>query len=274
MSERVHGLVVGTRKAGTTWLYENLLKDPNFLVSEKVKESGFFAGTGNYDLHSYHELYDGANAGIKVEVDSSVCYEVVAPRIIREYNSEMKIVLIFRDPAEYLISRHIHSYRKGEVTESHFADALNAHSWLQAELDYDKIVQRFSYFANKGNLLILSFALLSEHPLDFYGKVTAFLNGGIPALSYVPDLAPVNQARISANNLISRILSSAAKIARRHKLHVVVNAAKNLGLHTKLESNVSRDILNEKIMESRQVVAAMFPRSVEIYQALYAEKNN
>ena len=37
----VVGLVIGSRKCGTTWLYENFLADPDVCVSRKVKELPF-----------------------------------------------------------------------------------------------------------------------------------------------------------------------------------------------------------------------------------------
>ena len=60
MDNLIDGLVIGTRKAGTTWLYENFKLDSDFLVSEKVKESGFFSKEliQDYDIRSYTSLID------------------------------------------------------------------------------------------------------------------------------------------------------------------------------------------------------------------------
>lgn len=266
--EKICGLIAGTRKAGTTWLYENFLKDPNFIVSSKVKESGFFAGTRRLDVESYHQLFDTRNCGVPVEVDASVCYQDVAPTLITRYNPEMRVVLVLRDPGEYMISRYVHSFRKGEIKESHFEESFRKHHWLQAELDYGKIIDRFSYFEGRHNLCLVSFAFLRDRPIQFYRKVAQALYGDIPREPYHPITEPVNQARVSTSRFLTSFLSTVAILARKYNLDGIVNAAKRFGLHTKLERNVSRDVMRQKAQECRSLVASMFPRTIEIYNEI------
>ena len=103
----VQGLVVGTRKAGTTWLYENMLEDPHFSLSAKVKESGYFTGDTGLTADAYSDLFS-RGGGQRVEIDTSVCYEDTAQDNILQYNEDMKIVVIFREPGEWLRLSLIH----------------------------------------------------------------------------------------------------------------------------------------------------------------------
>ena len=69
--EKVVGIVVGSRKCGTTWLYENFRHDPELTVSKTVKESGFFARPDDRDFEYYEGLFPN-KPGKKVEVDASL----------------------------------------------------------------------------------------------------------------------------------------------------------------------------------------------------------
>jgi len=122
--EKVSGLIIGTRKSGTTWLYENFRQDPRVVVSDKVKESGFFTGKSNLDTARYHDLFDPKSDLPRLEVDTSVCYASDAPDCIEQYNPQMRIVLILREPGSFLASRHTHSLRKGELSELDPTEAL------------------------------------------------------------------------------------------------------------------------------------------------------
>src|SRR5215208_6023553 len=145
MGAKVVGLVIGSRKCGTTWLYENFLDDPDIAVSRKVKESGFFARADDRDFSYYEGLFPESQ-GRRVEVDSSLVYSHTAPGKILEYNPEMKIALILRDPVEYAVSRFLHLQRKRQVSAAHIADTVTNDNVLRDELDYVSMLARFEAF--------------------------------------------------------------------------------------------------------------------------------
>ena len=49
---------------------------------------------------------------------------------IYDYNPDMKIVLILRDPIEYAVSRYIHLARKGQVSTAEITELLRQDSVL------------------------------------------------------------------------------------------------------------------------------------------------
>lgn len=233
-SPQISGLIVGARKCGTTWLYENFRNDPQFKVSEKVKESGYFAGNAMSDSAAYEALLEGATGDRAIEVDTSVCYAPDAADRIINYNPQMHIVLILRDPAAYLTSRYTHSLRKGELDQADPLAAFNQTSWLRQELDYSALIAKFDTFRQTGQLTVLPFELLKQNPASFYDIVATALGGTAPTV-FTPSLIPVNVARNARFAWVSRLLSDGAKLSRALGAHRLVNMLKGTGVLKFLE---------------------------------------
>lgn len=267
------GIVIGTRKAGTTWLYENFRRDPRISVSEVVKESGFFTGeVKNLTYDKYQALFDAAAPGQRVEVDSSVCYADAAAELIERYHPKMRVVLVFRDPVSFLRSRHVHSLRKGELAQSDPLEALQRNHWLQRELDYPAIVARFARFERRGTLTILAYEDMISDPLRFYEVVVQAL--GIEGhTDFLPDVEPVNVSRSSRLRVVSAAFSQGAIVARRLGLHQMVNSLKSTGVHKLFEvRNDNRRTANGGASSEEEAfdraVAERVPASVALHRAL------
>ena len=246
-SGRVSGLVIGTRKSGTTWLYENFRNDPAVSVSEKVKESGFFTSKTRLDSKSYEALLPATEEGVGIEVDTSVCYEDAAVDCILKYNPEMQLVLILRNPVGFLESRYVHSFRKGELKESTSVAALEQNQWLRDELNYELILNRFRPFEDMGRLTVLPYELLKERPLDFYQLALKGL--GVTNSKYEPSLDRVNAARTSQSPFLSTLFSKSAILARKFGAHSIVNMAKSIGFHSAIETKLSDGHLIDDTLE-------------------------
>lgn len=268
-AEKVVGLVIGSRKCGTTWLYQNFLNDPDLAVSRAVKESGFFARPDDLDFGYYEGLF-AQSPGRRVEVDSSLVYSKTAADKIFAYNPGMKIALILRDPVEYAVSRFLHMQRKRQLPAAPIADTVTNDAVLRGELDYPVMVSRFEAFRRLGNMLIIPYGLLTTDPVEFYRTTKSHLIG--PSSSgFVPKAERVNVSRSSSSTLISGMLSRAANIARARRLHGVVNIAKGLKLHRLLERQVDAGEL-EALRESvTRAVLASYPASVELYRRIGGE---
>ncbi|MDC0136894.1 hypothetical protein OAI26_09715 [Sulfitobacter sp.] len=263
--KKVSGLVIGTRKTGTTWLYENMCRDHRVSLSGKVKESGFFTGSSRLDEARYHGLFDSKEDAPYLEVDTSVCYSQGAPDCIEQYNPEMRIVLIFREPGAFLASRHTHSLRKGELSEAYPAEALAANTWLRAELDYPAITERFARFGDR--LSIFKYSQVEEDPVGFYSDVLSALSISDDG-SFIPETQPVNVSRDSRLRVVSTLLSKGAITARHFGLHRLVNGLKSLDLHKRLELH------NDDARKSRSgdlaahAVAKIMPDTLRFYNTL------
>lgn len=243
MGTKVVGMVVGSRKCGTTWLYENFLKDPDISVSHKVKESGFFARADDLDFDYYEKLFP-ETPGKRVEVDSSLIYSDVSSTKIHAYNPEMKIALILRDPVEYTVSRYLHLLRKGQASPEDISGIVLHDSVLMHELDYPSMLSRFETFRQLGSLLIVPYSYLATDPAGFYRTIKSHLIGASDS-HYEPALARVNESRLSRWTFVTGMLSRAAIEARRRRLHVVVNLAKGLKVHKLFERKLDESRIGD-----------------------------
>lgn len=265
MAVKVSGVVIGTRKTGTTWLYENFRKDPRVVVSDKVKESGFFTGETSLDAPRYHGLFEANDALPCLEVDTSVCYAPDAPDCIEQYNPQMRVVLILREPGSFLASRHTHSLRKGELKEQGPAEALEANSWLQDELDYPAITERFARFGDQ--LSVFRYSDMKDDPVGFYTRVLSAL-GVEDDGRFTPETEPVNVSRNSKLRVVTGFLSKSAFAARRIGLHRLVNGLKSFGLHKKLEIHNDEAEKAKSQEQATQAVAELMPNTVRFYEDL------
>ena len=263
----IRGLVIGSRKAGTTWLYENFKKDDRFSVSKHVKESGFFSGRIGEKALEYEQLWPDGDLGYRVEVDTSICSAVDSADRIYRYNEEMKLVLILRDPVQFLMSRFTHGLRKGEFKSESIADAFEETPMFRQELDYPGMVSRYNCFAERGNMRVIRYSDLQEHPLAFYDHVTHAL-GVTDETDYSPFLNTVNEARNSNYPKISKLLSDAAVVARKYGFHEIVNVAKSTGFHGKLEEKRGKDESNNMYHEAEKIIHRFFPDTHNYYNAL------
>ncbi len=265
---KVAGLVIGTRKAGTTWIYQNLVADNRFCVSEKVKESGFFAGILDCSFEEYLGLYPERGDGFLVEVDASVCYSDRAPAILEAHSGDTRIILILRDPVEYLVSRFVHSQRKGEIRETTLEEAVDKNDWLKNELDYESILNRFSLFRERGQVLIMSFSDLEVDPVRFYDRIVAFITGNDLRATEVPIADRANVARDSRFPMLSRFFSDCAKYARGRRLHWLVNLAKKTGILKLLEKSVADSERDALYQQAIKIIDERFQKSYRIWHGL------
>lgn len=266
---KVVGLVIGSRKCGTTWLYQNFMDDPDVAVSATVKESGFFARPDDLDFGYYEGLF-AQSPGRRVEIDSSLVYSDTAPEKILAYNPDMKIALILRDPVEYAVSRFLHMQRKRQLPAGPIADLVTNDDVLRAELDYPVMVSRFEAFRRRGNMLIIPYGLLASDPVEFYQKTKSHLVG--PSESgFLPKSERVNVSRSSSWTMMSGMLSRAANMARKRRLHGVVNMAKGLKVHKLLERQVDAGELAALRESVTRAVMTDYHPSVELYRQIGGE---
>lgn len=261
------GLVIGSRKAGTTWLYENFKKDDRISVSHKVKESGFFSGRMGDDTFGYENLWVESDTGYRVEVDTSICSSDEAVSRIYQYNREMKLVLILRSPAEFLVSRFTHGLRKGEFNSENIFKAYDETPMFRRELDYPAIVAQYKKFTDQGNLEIFKYSELTTNPVDFYANVVEAL--GVESRSiYEPFSNHVNVARNSKHPKISQVFSDAAVIARKYGLHRLVNAAKKIGFHSALEQKRNGNESDQLLIDAEKLIHRSLPETLRFYDSL------
>jgi hypothetical protein len=137
-------LLIGAAKAGTTSLYHYLKQHPQVYLSP-VKEPKFFALEGQdlafggpggreimrrsavIDLAAYQRLFAGVSKERAVgEASTLYLYSAEAPKRIKHYLPDAKLVAILRNPVERAYSNYLYMVRKGEEPLRDFREALRA----------------------------------------------------------------------------------------------------------------------------------------------------
>lgn len=136
--------IVGQMKSGTTALHGFLQEHPEIFMSS-FKEPHFFCDDFHLESDQHHKKqlffdfrqensYLQLFAKVKAEkvvgeATANYLYSRVAAEKIHHFNPDAKIIILLREPAQYLYSLHSHYAKFTEENEPNFANALT----LEAE---------------------------------------------------------------------------------------------------------------------------------------------
>lgn len=119
-------IIIGTQKGGTTYLYDELVKQPGF-ASARTKEIHFFdtyfhRGLGWYRAFFPRRAADGAGP-ITGEASPSYLFRPHASRRAWEATPNAKLIVVLRNPVDRAYSHYHHEVRLG-FEQASFEDAL------------------------------------------------------------------------------------------------------------------------------------------------------
>ena len=100
-------LIIGVQKGGTTSLHNYLLQHSK-LISPEIKELHFFDTNKNYKLQNYVKQFPKRFLKNKLSFEATpryLYYPKVAKKIFN-YNSEMKFIILIRDPVKRAYSAY------------------------------------------------------------------------------------------------------------------------------------------------------------------------
>ena len=170
-------MCLGAAKSGTTTLYDILRQHPDIYVPS-FKEPHFFDIIENFvnGLQWYEQTYfRQANKKIISDFTPSYFFDDNAPkRIFESLGSDMKFLVIIRNPVDRAYSHYLHSKRDCHEVES-FGDSLKLevsrlkkykeqsdylsylrHSYIHQGL-YSKMLERYLQYFSLDNLLFINF---------------------------------------------------------------------------------------------------------------------
>lgn len=127
MDNRPNFFIAGAPKAGTSSLYAYLKAIPGIFMSD-LKEPNYFSRTSIPDQHpvrpvrdpqAYLRLFEGAgSARIIGEASPTYLADPDAPRLIREFSPEAKVLISLRDPVERAHSHYLMMRNNGTASGS------------------------------------------------------------------------------------------------------------------------------------------------------------
>jgi Sulfotransferase domain len=193
--KKVDLMIAGVQKAGTTALFRYLLGHPD-LTAASVKETHFFDDETSVDWSApdydrYHEFFP-LEKGKKLWFEATPNY-IYWPRSlerIRDYNPDIRLIFLFRDPIERAWSHWCMQYARG-IDPLDFQSAIRCgRSRLQSHVATPREWRLFSYVErgfyaeqvarvlslfSRGQVLFLPSECLLKDPESTLQRITTFL---------------------------------------------------------------------------------------------------
>jgi hypothetical protein len=190
---KVNFLICGTQKGGTTSLDSYLRQHPEICMAE-YKELHFFDSEKNFlypnpDYSVYHDAFQPSTDQVILgETTPAYMYWYSAPKRIWEYNPQMKLILLLRNPIERAYS-HWNMQRERGYDELPFVEAIKAEENRRRDslpfqnrrfsyLDrgfYSEQINRLRAFFPDEQILILKSESLSQDPQQTLQEIYNFL---------------------------------------------------------------------------------------------------
>ncbi len=178
-------IVAGMPRAATTFLYHTFAHHPRAWVPPR-KELEFFSLNHERGADWYFAFFEGASPD-QIGFDISPIYfmDPKVPQRIRDFNPRAKVVLMIRDPVEFVVS--FYAQRLGSMYKPiSFEEFLSGYSYTKdgqtVRFVFDdgrmrETIERFrTTFGD--NLLLCSYDQVQEDPLPVLQAIEAF--AGLP----------------------------------------------------------------------------------------------
>lgn len=216
---KVNHIIIGAGRSGTTSLVEYLKQHPAVQFSS-IKEVTYFSvddhfSRGEEYLHSFYEPNDRP---IVATSDTYLLMCKEAPKRIAEYNSEIKLTLILRDPSDRAYSNYHFSVNNGHVDKNlaFITSEVQEKEWLMngsiieqnnhchfyGSLYYLHLCNWLKCF-NRSQLFICTTRELNENPEALMNRYIEFL--GLEKVQVKP-LEAKNAAAGVRNKSLNRFL--------------------------------------------------------------------
>jgi hypothetical protein len=201
---KVDFLIVGAQKCGTSTLF-SLLNDHPGLQGCSDKEPGFFSNIEDWRSHidSYHSLFTQRDDVQYFE--ASTIYTFYPLRKLNiwdnvfDYNPNMKIIYLVRNPIERIVSSWMHTYEMGWEDDPLEKAIVNNRLYTDITRYYTQISPWITKFGRE-QVLILDFNDLVLNQSQLLNKVANFLKieaGNFPAKTNVCRNSSVGDQKVS-----------------------------------------------------------------------------
>lgn len=218
---KISFLILGVQKGGTTWLYKNLSTHPQIYCPPQ--ELSFFSSDKNFERGEgyYHSLFSEATYQKIIGEKTPEYFNVISPdnpqtselthQRIFEYNPDMKLIIVLREPVARLKSAVGHLLRTrrmnpfDSVEDVIFGDKSNIgreFSLIETGFYYENIMRYLDLFS-RDQLMILFFEKdILEDSISSLTRICVFLGLDFSE-NYFPDLnVRHNEYRMSKPALV------------------------------------------------------------------------
>lgn len=223
-------LFIGPQRTGTTWIYEHLIQHPELCFPKNVKETMFFdrnfeKGMGWYKWH-FTNCESGQKQG---EVAPTYFDDPEVPVRIKENSPECKIIITLRDPVERAKSLYRHHYQKGRVRGT-FTEAIEEMPSILTSGFYAEHIPRWLKFFDESKVLVIFMKKISVNPEAVLSDICEFLSVNNMEIKEVIRDEKINSAAEPRFSGLALLGSKIVSKLHYHRLHILVNFAKKIGL--------------------------------------------
>lgn len=261
-------LVVGAKKAGSTWLDHLLRSHPGVFLPTERKEVAYFDLFHDRGTAWYARFFRDAPAGALVgESTPEYLHHREAPARIERELPGARLLVIVRNPIDRAHSEWAHLV--GKFAERRcFAEFLRQEPDVLAKGRYAEQLRRFPRALAEGRVKVLVFEECIADPESASREVAGFL--GIGAGGFVADARPRNESYVPRFPAAFAALRSCSDWLRARDLDFAVNAAHRFGVRRLLGSRgrvpalspEDRAAYHDFVEAQRQQVEALLGRTV------------
>lgn len=166
MKRRVDFVHIGPGRSGTTFLYR-LFRSNDSICLPEIKELNYF--NSNYLRGSdwYESRFKNCSAEcLTGEISNLYIYDKQVAQRIFDYNQDMKIICVLRNPFEYLKSVYKYRLSSLEINKgTSFQDALTIYPELLVRCDYASLLEPYLRIFDSKQLFISKFENINDEKM-------------------------------------------------------------------------------------------------------------
>jgi len=262
--KKVNFLIIGTQKAGTTSLF-NYLRQHNDLYFSEIKEITYFVNEELYKKGEsyYHSFFNKFNNEKVIgSADVHLLPSKKSPERVRNYNPDMKFVVMVRNPVDRAFSAYKYalknnweeksnSFEKSFILEKERIKSINYNLMYFENGKYSKHLLNWTKFFDKKQFLIIEDEYLKRNPKACCQKVFNFLE--LEDLSQIIDTTKqFNKAGVVKYKWLQTFI-----LSRNSKLKTTIGKLMTPNIRVWIRSNIfqkliafnQKDQVNENISE-------------------------
>jgi len=167
--------IVGFPRTGSTSVYNYLSGHPEVFVCP-VKEPGDWKHlttfTGNVDKY-LKRFFEHKNEKIIVDATTGYILNDDAAKAISEFNADAKIIIIIREPIEYLLSFYWKAFSLTGVWKDFKSDILEQKEYTK--INYEERVKRYYQYFGKNKVKVIIYDDYKRDNAAMFREITEFL---------------------------------------------------------------------------------------------------
>lgn len=270
---RIDFIGIGASKSGTTWVADVLKRHPNIYYPEARKELWYFNAVLPYDFKTpnpsydkpyswYHEFFKNSKAeNVCGEITPSYLSMANVAKDIYEYNPNIKLFAILRNPIDRAFSQYLFSQQNGMGTYDTFELAIeeNPRKFIETSL-YAQSLQRFYDVFPANQIKVLFFEDLKNDKEAFLKELFDFLE--VPHFFEEEMNKKVNVGQQVKNKKLGSIIGKAQQLAYSKNLSFLIPLIKKSGIPSlvkrikskNMETRTEKPVIQQKTKDKLQTI--------------------